>query len=65
MIEKKIHPFKNSWSPPGDFPLLPFRMNIVEFSQRNAGIQALRGQLFTASDLPIRKVGGHAEDLYM
>ncbi|XP_069995200.1 chaoptin [Penaeus vannamei] len=40
----------------GDFPLLPFRMNIVEFTQRNAGIQALRGQLFTASDLPLRKV---------
>ncbi|MPC26656.1 Leucine-rich repeats and immunoglobulin-like domains protein 3 [Portunus trituberculatus] len=31
-------------------------MNIVEFTQRNAGIQALRGQLFTASDLPLRKV---------
>ncbi|KAK8393244.1 hypothetical protein O3P69_013333 [Scylla paramamosain] len=41
---------------PGDFPLLPFKMNIVEFTQRNAGIQALRGQLFTASDLPLRKV---------
>ncbi|XP_042219703.1 protein artichoke-like [Homarus americanus] len=40
----------------GDFPLLPFKMNIVEFTQRNAGIQALRGQLFTASDLPLRKV---------
>ncbi|XP_068229005.1 chaoptin [Palaemon carinicauda] len=41
---------------PGDFPLLPFKMKIVEFTQRNAGIQALRGQLFTASDLPLRKV---------
>ncbi|XP_066952356.1 chaoptin [Macrobrachium rosenbergii] len=41
---------------PRDFPLLPFKMNIVEFTQRNAGIQALRGQLFTASELPLRKV---------
>lgn len=41
---------------PGDFPLLPFKMRIVEFSQRNTGIQALRSQLFTASDLPLKKV---------
>ncbi|KAK3876042.1 hypothetical protein Pcinc_019127 [Petrolisthes cinctipes] len=41
---------------PGDFPLLPFKMKIVEFTQRSAGIQALRGQLFTASDLPLQKV---------
>lgn len=32
-------------------------MNIASFQQRSAGIQALTGQLFTASDLPLTKVG--------
>uniref|UniRef100_A0A6A7FTQ7 Chaoptin-like n=3 Tax=Hirondellea gigas TaxID=1518452 RepID=A0A6A7FTQ7_9CRUS len=41
---------------PGDFPLLPYRLGIVSFQQRNAGIQALTGQLFTASDLPLAKL---------
>ncbi len=36
-----------------EFPLLPYRFYIQEFSQRNAGLQTLGAQLFTASDLPL------------
>lgn len=36
-----------------EFPLLPYRLYIQEFTQRNAGIQSLGAQLFTASDLPL------------
>lgn len=39
-----------------EFPLLPYRFYIQEFSQRHAGIQTLGAQLFTASDLPLVRV---------
>lgn len=39
-----------------EFPLLPYRLYIQEFSQRRAGLQTLGAQLFTASDLPLAKV---------
>ncbi|KAF2357660.1 Leucine-rich repeat [Trinorchestia longiramus] len=41
---------------PGDFPILPQRVNIVSFQQRKAGIQALTAELFTNADLPISKL---------
>ncbi|KAA0199524.1 hypothetical protein HAZT_HAZT007195 [Hyalella azteca] len=41
---------------PGDFPILPQRVNIVSFQQRKAGIQALTAELFTNANLPIAKV---------
>ena len=39
-----------------EFPLLPYRFYIQEFSQKHAGIQTLGAQLFTASDLPLVRV---------
>ena len=39
-----------------DFPVLPYRFYIQEFSQQSAGLQTLGAQLFTASDLPLTKV---------
>jgi hypothetical protein len=39
-----------------EFPLLPYRFYIQEFSQSNAGLQTLGAQLFTASDLPLVSV---------
>ena len=39
-----------------EFPVLPHRFYIQEFSQRNSGLQTLGAQLFTASDLPLTKV---------
>lgn len=39
-----------------EFPILPFRFYIQEFSQQNAGLQQLGAQLFTASDLPLTSV---------
>ena len=39
-----------------EFPVLPYRFYIQEFSQRDAGIQTLGAQLFTASDLPLVRV---------
>ncbi len=39
-----------------EFPVLPLRFYIQEFSQKNAGLQTLGSQLFTASDLPLTKV---------
>lgn len=40
----------------GEFPALPFRQNIVSYSQRHAGIQTLEPQLFTASNIPLQQV---------
>ena len=40
----------------GDFPLLPFRAPIHSFSQRNVGHQRLPAQLFTAANIPLRKL---------
>jgi hypothetical protein len=37
-----------------DFPVLPYRFYIQEFSQRQAGLQTLGAQLFTASDIPLK-----------
>ena len=39
-----------------EFPVLPYRFYIQEFSQRNSGLQTLGAQLFTASDLPQTRV---------
>ena len=39
-----------------EFPVLPFRFYIQEISQRNAGLQTLAPQLFTASDIPLKKL---------
>ena len=39
-----------------DGPLLPFRGRIHGFSQRWAGHQALPAQLFTASDVPLKRL---------
>ena len=39
-----------------DFPVLPRRFYIQEFSQRDAGLQTLGPQLFTAADIPLKKV---------
>lgn len=39
-----------------EFPILPYRFYIQEFSQQNAGLQTLGAQLFTASDLPLVSV---------
>lgn len=36
-----------------EFPVLPYRFYIQEFSQQKAGLQTLGAQLFTASDLPL------------
>jgi len=41
---------------PGDFPVLPLRFYIQEFSQRNVGWQLLPTQIFTASDIPLKVV---------
>jgi hypothetical protein len=40
----------------GDFPLLPFRHRIHAFRQRNVGHQSLAAQIFTASDIPLKRV---------
>lgn len=40
----------------GEFPALPFRQNIVAYTQRHAGIQTLEPQLFTASNIPLQRV---------
>lgn len=40
----------------GEFPALPFRQNIVAYSQRHSGIQTLEPQLFTASNIPLQRV---------
>ena len=40
----------------GDFPLLPFRAEIHSFSQRNVGHQRLPAQIFTAANIPLRKL---------
>jgi len=37
-----------------DFPVLPYRFYIQEFSQKQAGLQTLGAQLFTASDIPLK-----------
>ena len=39
-----------------EFPLLPHRFYIQDFSHRNAGLQTLGAQVFTASDLPLVSV---------
>lgn len=39
-----------------EFPLLPYRFYIQEFSQRDSGLQTLGAQLFTASDLPLTRI---------
>ena len=39
-----------------EFPVLPYRFYIQEFSQRYSGLQTLGAQLFTASDLPLTRV---------
>ena len=39
-----------------EFPVLPYRFYIQEFSHQNAGTQTLGAQLFTASDLPLTSV---------
>ena len=41
---------------PGDFPVLPLRYYIQEFSQKNVGWQLLPTQIFTASDIPLKIV---------
>ena len=40
----------------GDFPVLPLRYYIQEFSQKNVGWQLLPTQIFTASDVPLKVV---------
>ena len=40
----------------GDFPVLPLRYYIQEFSQKNVGWQLLPTQIFTASDVPLKIV---------
>merc|ERR1719270_3088567 len=40
----------------GDFPVLPLRYYIQEFSQKNVGWQLLPTQIFTASDIPLKIV---------
>ncbi|RWS12680.1 chaoptin-like protein [Dinothrombium tinctorium] len=40
----------------GQFPVLPFRSSITSYTQRFAGIQNLESQLFTASDVRLRRV---------
>jgi hypothetical protein len=40
----------------GDFPLLPFRHRIHSFRQRGVGHQTLAAQIFTASDVPLKRV---------
>ena len=41
---------------PGDFPVLPYRYRIHGFSQRLTGYQAFPAQLFTASDVPLKRL---------
>ncbi|KZS07310.1 chaoptin [Daphnia magna] len=41
---------------PGDFPVLPYRFRIHGFSQRLTGYQAFPAQLFTASDVPLKRL---------
>ena len=41
---------------PGDFPVLPLRYYIQEFTQKNVGWQLLPTQIFTASDIPLKLV---------
>lgn len=41
---------------PGDFPVLPFRYRIHGFSQRMTSYQAFPAQLFTASDIPLKRL---------
>ena len=41
---------------PGDFPVLPLRYYIQEFTQKNVGWQLLPTQIFTASDIPLKIV---------
>ncbi|KAG8183463.1 hypothetical protein JTE90_002845 [Oedothorax gibbosus] len=40
----------------GDFPVLPHRYKIHSFSQSGSGLQSLEAQLFTASDIPLKKL---------
>ena len=43
-----------------EFPVLPYRFYIQELSHRHAGLQTLAPQLFTASDIPLKKLDfGH------
>ncbi|KAG1661673.1 Leucine-rich repeats and immunoglobulin-like domains protein sma-10 [Nymphon striatum] len=39
-----------------DIPLFPYRYRIHSFSVRDSGIQDLSSQLFTASDIPLKRV---------
>ena len=39
-----------------EFPVLPHRFYIQEFSQQHAGLHQLSSQLFTASDLPLTSI---------
>lgn len=39
-----------------DLPVLPYRSNINSFSSRGSGIQDLSTLLFTASDIPLKKI---------
>lgn len=41
---------------PGDFPVLPYRYRIHGYSQRLTGYQAFPAQLFTASDVPLKRL---------
>ncbi|XP_022692043.1 SLIT and NTRK-like protein 2, partial [Varroa jacobsoni] len=38
----------------GTFVVLPYRQNIIQYSQSHAGLQDLESQLFTASDIPLQ-----------
>lgn len=40
----------------GDFPVLPYRYRIHGFSQRMTGYQSFPAQLFTASDIPLKRL---------
>ncbi|OQR75051.1 chaoptin-like [Tropilaelaps mercedesae] len=40
----------------GTFVVLPYRQNIIEYTQSYAGLQDLESQLFTASDIPLQKL---------
>ena len=39
-----------------DFPVLPYRSRIYGFSQRSTALQAFPSQLFTASDIPLKRL---------
>ena len=41
---------------PGDFPVLPHRYRVHGYSQRLTGYQAFPAQLFTASDVPLKRL---------